>query len=289
MSEAENKPIITDVQPQVEGKKLPDKEPEKFATKNIALFIIIIVVAIVLGISSRNSNTEEDLMSQLPDFVDSEAVDNQVPGGVVMGERDEQSTDETSTNKKETWYVFWHEDTKLWMAYPSDIPPGFGQLYNFVIEVEPILDIPSELPYSYGQEVAILDQQILATGQYGEEIGLAVPQSRRVINFTDWHTKQFMWLDNGDECSVGFGRTLIFYPDNYRVMISLSVSKDKQQQIIDEMPEFFTSNPACGDKPVWDQDKQVDFYQALVAQQGTGLAQDWYIIFDRIISTIKLY
>ena len=63
MSE-EQQPIIQDVQPQVEGKKLPDKEPEKFEIKNIALFVVIIVVAIILGISSRNSKTEEDFMNE---------------------------------------------------------------------------------------------------------------------------------------------------------------------------------------------------------------------------------
>ena len=102
MSE-EQQTIIQNVQPQGEGKKLPDKQPEKFEIKNIALFIIIIVVAIVLGVSSRSSDTEEDLTNEMPDIVDS--VDNQGTGGVVMGESDESLTTDNDDNK-EKWYVY---------------------------------------------------------------------------------------------------------------------------------------------------------------------------------------
>jgi|GEM_PF-6440883 hypothetical protein len=280
MSE-EQQPIIQDVQPQVEGKKLPDKEPEKFEIKNIALFIIIIVVAIVLGISSRSSNTEEEFMSEMPDIVDS--VDNQGPGGVVMGEREEDVDSETNTEEanKEKWYVYWNEDTKLWMAYPDWIPLGLSTNYNFKIEARAVLDVE-------GDETQ-LDRQNLANGDYGQDIELALPASRQVIDFDDWYAKQYMVLENSGECSLEFNRSLIFYAKGYQIRISLDINKDVQGQLIEEMPEFFGTNPACGDQLVWGEDGQDGFYQTLATQQGSGLAQDWYIIFDRIISTIKLY
>ena len=279
MSE-EQQPIIQDVQPQVEGKKLPDKEPEKCEIKNIALFVVIIVVAIILGISSRNSKTEEDFMNEMSDVVDS--VDNQTPGGVVMGEREEEANSETNTEQlnKEKWYVYWNEDTKLWMAYPDWIPLGVGANYDFKVESRSTLDA--------GEDV-LLDQQNLANGEYGQDLETNLSASRQVIDFNGWYAKQYMILENSNECNLSFNRSLIFYAKGEQIRISLSLNKDKQAQIVEQMPQFFTTKPACGDQPVWIQDKQTEFYQTLATHQGTGLAQEWYIIFDRIISTIKLY
>lgn len=282
MSEVEQQPIVHEVQPQEEGNKKPDKEPEKFELKNIVLFIVIIVVAIILGVSSRDSKTEEDFLSNMDDVVDS--VDNQSPGGIVMGEKDNEANVEDDTSEqenKEKWYVYWNEDTKLWMAYPDWLPPGLGANYDFKIEARAILDIEGE--------DAQLDRQNLANGEYGQDVDLALAASRQLIDFNDWYAKQYMVLENNDECDLVFNRAAIFYAKGYQIRISLLLNEDKQSQIVEQMPQFFTSNPACGDQLVWGEGQKDKFYQTLATHQGTGLAQEWYIIFDRMISTIKLY
>ena len=166
------------------------------------------------------------------------------------------------------------------MAYPDWVPLGLSENYNLKVEARVALDA--------GEDV-LLDQQSLSDGEYGQDIDLALPASRQVIDFDTWYAKQYMVLEDGDVCNLVFNRSLIFYAKGYQIRVSLSLNKDKQTQIVEQMPQFFISKPACGDQLVWGENKQIDFYQTLATHQGSGLAQEWYSIFDRIISTIKLY
>jgi len=85
---------------------------------------------------------------------------------------------------------------------------------------------------------------------------------------------------------VRFGRSVAFYPGEYRVIVSLAGPKES---IISAMPEFFKVDSVnCGDEKVWDLDKMDEFRTTLEKGEGKGAAQEWFDTFEKIISSFKL-
>ena len=95
-----------------------------------------------------------------------------------------------------------------------------------------------------------------------------------------------MVLGRFEVCNVTFERKLLFYNNNYQIVIT---SSGPEKDIIDSMPQYFEINSSnCGNEKVWDFDKQAQFYQDLVDGKGSDVAQDWFNTFDDIISTIEI-
>jgi len=183
-----------------------------------------------------------------------------------------------------SWKTFTNPEAKFTLKYPSNIVLGD----NLSITSTKIDQLEDELPLQYGKQIALIDRQALNQGKYGENIDFALEQSKKVIKIDNKYAKSFMVLARYEVCDVVFERKLIFYNNNYQVIISLVGDRGK---IISSMPEYFTIDKVnCGEMKIWDFDNQAidNFYQALIEHKGSEIVQNWYDTFDDIVKTIEI-
>jgi len=131
------------------------------------------------------------------------------------------------------------------------------------------------LPMLMGRNDALLEKSRLEkeTGDFDVNLG-SINGSTQVV------------LSQFEVCSLILDRKLTFFPNDYRVIITLSAP---QALVTTEMPEFFTKDPKnCGDNIMWNRDYAKDFRETLEQKQGKGIAQTWYDTFDEIVKTVKI-
>jgi len=83
---------------------------------------------------------------------------------------------------------------------------------------------------------------------------------------------------------VTLQRKLVFFHNNHRVTLSVLAP---QEDIMQEAAEYFTVDPQnCGEKVIWQHNRQAEFYQMLANSQGGELAQAWFDAFEQIVNTL---
>ena len=148
----------------------------------------------------------------------------------------------------------------------------------------------------YNKETAIKDQSSLEKGNFGETIDWPLEQSKTVYKIgankaqqKQVNAKDFLVLGRFDVCDTVFERKLIFYNFGDQIIITLSAPKEK---IISSMPQYFGKTENCGSIIAWKNfnppTSQDQFYQKLTNEQGSGVAQEWYDTFDKIVETISV-
>ncbi len=191
---------------------------------------------------------------------------------------------------KASWKLYEDKAAGFSLKYPADLilhqpDDNYSQsnleLYIGSGKIESLSD-----PMGYDKETAIKVEQALRQGNYGEPINMPLDVSRKVKNLGPINAQQFMVLSQLDACDLRLDKHLIFFNNNYEVLITLQGSKDA---IISENPQYFTVDEEnCGEETMWNFDKQDQFYQDLVDGKLTGEAQKWFNLFDDIVDTINI-
>jgi len=181
-------------------------------------------------------------------------------------------------------------DTTNWKTY-SDNKAGFSFKYpdtilvneetknseKIVVSVsaDKLSEISEDLPLSMGRGEALKEKARLASGE-GEGL----------VKIGDLYGQISTTLAQYEVCSVMFSKKLVFYPGEYRVILTLIAPKNI---VIAEMPEFFTTDTEnCGTEKIWDFDRMTEFETTLENNKGTGKAQEWHNTFSGIMSTVEL-
>ncbi len=144
-----------------------------------------------------------------------------------------------------------------------------------------------ERPFDYTKEDAIEDRAILQRGEVGKVFDWPVTNSIRLINIGKINAKEYIVFGRFDTCTgVTFERWLVFYQNNYQVLIKLSANKEN---IILSNPEYFDipSSPnalSCWKNP----EPEPGLYENLKTRNVSRQLLDWYDTFDLIVKSITL-
>lgn len=198
--------------------------------------------------------------------------------------KDEEAAEEEDATSN--WLVYSDEEAGFDLKYPEGAAMGELTADNqneLLLNVEVTKLDATEFPLGYDQTTAKSDREALANGEFGEPMTMSVDDSQKIVKLSDKSGKEWMVLGRFDICDVTFERIVVFYNNNYQVLVTLYGPAD---QIRDSMPEYFTINTAnCGDKPIWD--NQAGFYKKVSAGEGSEVANEWYSDFDEIVGTIE--
>jgi len=180
-------------------------------------------------------------------------------------------------------------DTTNWQTH-TDTQAGFSFKYpksvllnndvknttqlNLTVAVEKLTDIPEDMPMLLGRNDALQAKARLAQGEGEGLVKIGALNGQTASTYSQFEV-----------CSVMFVRKLTFYPGDYRVMVTLSGPPAKMMA---DMPAFFHVDQAnCGSQMIWNREIDDNFEAALVEQRGSGLPQEWYDIFNTMMTTFQ--
>jgi hypothetical protein len=188
------------------------------------------------------------------------------------------------------WKIYRDDKAGFMLQYPPTVKldqQDLGDKDNeediLSISVESIDSIPEDLPLGMGRASALADKAALEKG-VAQTVGDFAASDALVRIGNMYNARMTSILSRFEICSVIFSRKIVFYPNNFRVMISLSGS---EKTIIPSMPEFFTVDKTnCGSNTMWNRDRMGEFMPILAKGQGKGAGQAWYDTFSAIAKTI---
>lgn len=126
----------------------------------------------------------------------------------------------------------------------------------------------------FNTEDALLEKEALSNGLFWEDNSQSLFLSHKVTKIWDLYTKEYITFSQFEVCSVMFVRTMVFYKDNKRFVVSISAPASV---IVDQMSEFFTIDEVnCWLNKTREFDKQDLFYTMLTTWNWTWLAQEWF-------------
>jgi len=185
------------------------------------------------------------------------------------------------------WQFYENKNAGFSLKYPHNVV-WEGEEGNLSLKVE-VTKI-DDLGYPGFDKINVLkDIQFLKTGQLTENSGQSwgLPLSEKIKKLGKLNGQEMMVLSRFEVCDVTFERKLLFYYDDYQVVITL---KEIKSNIVDNLPQYFELNEEnCGNEIVWNFDKQDQFYKDLVAGKSFFTAQEWFDTFDKIVETIEIF
>ncbi|MCG9479746.1 MAG: DUF3298 and DUF4163 domain-containing protein [Actinomycetia bacterium] len=247
---------------------------KRILTNAAALLAVLIVAA--SGCAGYSNIEPADTPAQIPE------TENKARGQEA---ETEPSSPEGSAAAQETSsdVMYFSDDADFIFVYPLDRTILSSSLYvtnpyaklNLVVQVQKIENLTAG-----GKGGKLQQEQCL------QENDQAYEPSLRTYEIDNIKIKEYMTLSRGNPCNIVFERHTVFYNQGCRVEIILSADKDS---IISSMEEYFNyDNQDCGTNPVWDLEKQQDFYQNVVEGRASGPAQEWNDSFDLIIDSLKI-
>jgi hypothetical protein len=257
--------------PPVNSLLSPELPNLEFQTKNKKIFIwsgLVIVLIALIGLAAGffyfNKNQHQaSLPVASPDIA--ELVASPTPVSVPQVD---------TTN----WTIYQDNRVGFSFKYPPELVTvnnSTDEGLSLSVTTEKLADIPEDLPSFMGRKDALEEKSRLAQG-LGERI-FKIDSLNGDISTT---------YSMFEVCSVMFVKKLTFYPNDYRVMLTLN---GPEKKIIAAMPDSFKQDPAnCGENLIWNQDKKSNFETVLLNHQGQGLAQTWYDTFYAIANTVQL-
>jgi len=167
-------------------------------------------------------------------------------------------------------------ETDLWQFH-EDANTGFSIKYPHDVEINkedwgPGLYVASNL-------VEEID---------GPSSDFPLEESKKVVQIGDISAESFLILGRFEVCDVTFERKLKFVNNGYDASVVLM--GDKEVLVNENQSEYFTTNEEnCGNMPIWDFDKQGDFFKMLEDGNGPEKTQEWFDLFNDIVGTIEFY
>ncbi len=270
------------------------------SSKNTLIFVALltfIITILVMGAGfyfwqdSRMKSSEEvfqERFNQLQKQV-AEVKEDQT------GSQSNFSTETEERGESETDWSF-YEDKRAGFSlrYPKEIKMiKEGELLDDFEEIA--LSVMSrkidslDYPSGYNKKTALNDRGELAKGNYGKGPDWPIESSKEVRDLGEINGQEFIVLGRFEECDVIFERKLIFYHNDYQIVVTLQGNKEN---IISENPQYFYSKEeSCGDLKIWTQtkvDPRDEFYEELKSDELDGSAQEWFVLFDEIMSTLEI-
>jgi len=276
---------------------------KKINIKTLIIIILCIVLVISFWIITFKLNLEngwkfsprsglsfEELRNEIGKIWDksplSKAPDTKDNKQEKIDELTEKLAEELKKTELENWQTYTDTEVGFSLKYSPDIkfnikkPPTELTLY---ITAEKIDSLQDEAPLGYGRLNALEDIQALEKGEYGVDVDF--DSNKKVAKIDNKYAKDFVVFTRFEVCDVTFERKLVFYNNNYRVILTLRGPKN---QIIESLPEYFKYDELnCGNSKIWDFDKQDDFYNDLIEKKSSTVAQNWFDTFDQILSTFE--
>jgi hypothetical protein len=129
------------------------------------------------------------------------------------------------------------------------------------------------------------DQAALQRGEFGEDVSLAVPGSKKVVSLKPGvNVKTYARLSLYENCDVSFLLTAVLYNQGRRVALTLAANP---AAIMEENPAYF-ARAECGDNRHWDFRRNAAdiFYRDLAAGRVGGLAGAWLQTFQAILNNL---
>lgn len=215
----------------------------------------------------------------------------------------EQSQDEKETTSKEEdfnnsgqakeilseqdlWAIYENKDANFSLRYPRNVVIGKNRNSDQIqlsVSVAPIdkIENPSISTEDF-QNIA----KKLEKGEYGEDMGESLENSKKIRELQAKNAQEGMVLSRFEVCDVVFERNLVFYTGEYQVFVSVIGPKEK---IIEENPDFFKKDiENCSSEDVWVFERQSQFYSDLSDKKGAEISQEWFDAFDEIVNTIDI-
>ena len=202
------------------------------------------------------------------------------------------------------WQTYENEEADFSFEYPSmtDLDGNSGTIANGLtlsVSVKNIDDLPEVAPLQLDKQSAIDDRELLSQGEFGLISSSSTENSRKVFQIGDHYIKTFAVFGEIEICDVFFRRSVMFYNNNHKVIVSLS---GPINEIKMSMPAYFDSSPNSCDPngnhidditySIWDYESndniKSDFFRALENNQGSGIAQEWFDTFEQIVSTLQI-
>jgi hypothetical protein len=192
----------------------------------------------------------------------------------------DQTTDTTN------WKTYVDPKSGYELKYPGELllngeQKGSDRLVLYIKSKD--MNNYEDEPMGFDLQTATSEKTALENGTYGSTNDQNFPNARKVIRIGNLYGKTDISFQEIEVCNVQFTRRLIFFHNNYQIIISLMAPAS----YTDKMPEYFTADSVnCGGSPVWKSPEK--FYLDIVDKKAPKIALDWYNLFDEIIATIKL-
>lgn len=128
-------------------------------------------------------------------------------------------------------------------------------------------------PWFESQE-ALWEKLALESWIFGEDYSQSLAVSRKIRQIWSVYTKEYITLSQFEVCSVMFVKTIVFYKNNTRFVVSVSAPVSK---VMKQMPEYFTTDENnCWPNKMRNFEKQEDFYTILKGNNWVWIAQNWF-------------
>lgn len=188
--------------------------------------------------------------------------------------------------ESDLWQVYEDKDAGFSIKYPGDVSLGDnkdGSLYKLSVESKKVDLLEDTM--GFDKETAKANLAALSKGEYGKNVDWPIDESKKVVKIGNINAQDFVVFSRFEVCNVTFERKLYFFSKGYQVVITLTGPK---KEIIANYGEYFKSDTVnCGEEKVWNFEKMKDFFNSLKSNSSSGVAQEWYNRFDKIVGTIE--
>ena len=189
------------------------------------------------------------------------------------------------------WEIHKEQKPGFNLKYPKEIKIGKpGEASNKLIlsigsrKIENLN--PENSEYGYDPELAKQDQAELKEGNFGLSFDNFVPETDKIVKLRQTNAKSFMVLSQDNLCNVTFERVLIFYNNEYQIIITLTGPKNLIMNSVDYLFDLDTEN--CGEESIWKSEAKEEFISLINKDESLKEIQNWYNTYDEIIETIKI-
>lgn len=257
-------------------------EAERNNNKTIIFSVVITAIvfsALTFFWQNFNQKNKNEEISQLSSKVTTLSSQLAVLQAGLTTKTDEEVVTNDVANVMGETKTYTNTQLGFSFEYPKDLLLNSGGENNLYLTVGATK--LSNWPIDYYKS----DKEALDSGKLGH-ISWAVDGSMKLLKIDDFYAEQGVVLAAVEACDVQFSHTLIFYKDNQQITISLH---GPEGDITSAMAKYFTVDKQnCADEKIWKEGAPEDFYNDLVNKTAPKVAQNWYDLFDQIVSTIKI-
>lgn len=181
--------------------------------------------------------------------------------------------------EKANWNNFYDNRVRLSLKYPELIE--MNKLnengISLFVEIEPIENLNS-----MAREIADKDKNDLARGLSGQGLFNKII---KIKNIGKANAQESMFISLLKDCNAQINRKLVFYENNYRIIITLSTNINDAD---DENNKYFEMNKnKCDGINIWKDQGAEKLYKDLNENKLHGKIQNWFNLFDKIIETMQ--
>jgi len=199
-----------------------------------------------------------------------------------------------TSDKTSGWMTYTDEKYGFTFKYPDsvqvvvgDTKSTSGDIY-VSLEKSYIKDLPESAPMGNDKETALSDATAISTGDASVSIGMPVKGSSKILNIDGGVAKETTTLAVLEVCNVQFKRTAYIYSNGqnpFRIAVSVIANNVDSLKVANS--KYFVADASnCGGEKRW-KDTET-FYKDLISGKTDPISQEWYGLFNEIISTFQI-